>query len=221
MVDETKESLFGIAIDNDYSDYEFEEEAYSYLPRYTNFLSMDFNLITSPDSISEKYTASRDRKDFLINEFRDLVAKRKILYFPIYKMDHSYVTYSIHEFGGIYGYFDSGQVGFIYITEANAKKLIKAQTLGPKEKEEVEKLIENSFSFINEFYNRGYTDIVISYKGDPFFNWTGLLLAFTYKETRQRFIKEIYDSFKEQFDDKSITFEDIEEIFNKKLYSYT
>jgi hypothetical protein len=221
MVDETKESLFGIAIDNDYSDYEFEEEASSYLPRYTNFLSMDFNLITSPDSISEKYTASRDRKDFLINEFRDLVAKRKILYFPIYKMDHSYVTYSIHEFGGIYGYFDSGQVGFIYITEANAKKLIKAQTLGPKEKEEVEKLIENSFSFINEFYNRGYTDIVISYKGDPFFNWTGLLLAFTYKETRQRFIKEIYDSFKEQFDDKSITFEDIEEIFNKKLYSYT
>lgn len=34
----------------------------------------------------------------------------------VYMMDHSVLTFSLKPFGGIYGYFDSGCVGFIAIT---------------------------------------------------------------------------------------------------------
>ncbi len=209
-----KETGFNVTISH--SDYDFEDtEALSYLPKYVNVLSLDFDLIGSPDFISEKYNSASDKKDFLANQFTALAEKKKVFYFPFYKMDHSYVTYSIHEFEGIYGYFDSGQIGFVYITEVNAKKLLSAKTFGIAEEEKIEKLIDKQLNFINELNNNGFTDISISYKGKEFFTWTGLMLEISYN--KEAFIKNVYDSFIETFNDKTVAIKEIENLVNEEI----
>lgn len=215
-----KEEEFKVSIEqSDFVDFtDFEEEVKFYLPKYFNILSLDMDVISSSDSLSENYSSSDDKKDFLINEFKPLAEKRKIIYFPFYKMDHSYVTYSIHEFGGIYGYFDSGQIGFVYITEANAKKLLKATSIGPKEVEKLEKLIDKSLVLINDFTNGGYSNISISYKGDYFYSWEGLLVELNYPDKRKEFIKDVYKAFIVTFGkDDHVTIENIGNVINRNI----
>jgi hypothetical protein len=211
---DNKETGFDVTISH--SDYDFENtEALSYLPKYVNILSLDFDLIGFPDFVSKKYNSASDKKDFLVNQFTILAEKKKVISFPFYKMDHSYVTYSIHEFGGLYGYWDSGQIGFVYITEANAKKLLSVKTFGAVEKQEIEKLIDKQLNFINELNNNGFTDIAISYKGKEFFTWTGLILEISYN--KEAFIKNVYDSFIETFNNKTVTIKEIENLVNEEI----
>ncbi len=55
-------------------------------------------------------------EDYLYEEF-------KVAYItPVYMMDHSYITLGARPFGGYYGRFDSGQVGFLFVTEEDKEK---------------------------------------------------------------------------------------------------
>jgi len=55
---------------------------------------------------------------------------------PLYLLDHSGITMRTTPFEGLYGHWDSGQVGFIYIT----KKTMKENELN--EKDAMQRLIE-------------------------------------------------------------------------------
>ena len=40
---------------------------------------------------------------------------------PVYMMDHSGLSFSTNRYGGMYGYFDSGQIGYMLVTNKEAK----------------------------------------------------------------------------------------------------
>lgn len=46
---------------------------------------------------------------------------RNIMFQPVYMMDHSGLTLATQPFGGIYGYFDSGQIGFIWASKIDIR----------------------------------------------------------------------------------------------------
>lgn len=56
-------------------------------------------------------------KDFLAS-----IKSRVAVMLPLYLMDHSMLTIRTYPFDGIYGRWDSGQVGFIYITKEQIRK---------------------------------------------------------------------------------------------------
>lgn len=55
-------------------------------------------------------------KQYLIKE------EGAVVILPLYMLDHSGITVATHPFGGTYGYWDSGQIGFIYTTEKKLKE---------------------------------------------------------------------------------------------------
>lgn len=89
------------------------------------------------DIKSEDYPGWGEVEEHLQNEFNP----RLIL--PIYMMDHSGLSIQTHPFTGLYGLWDSGQIGFIYAIDT---KETREMTL-----EHLEKLLIGEISTYNKY----------------------------------------------------------------------
>lgn len=73
-------------------------------------------------SLGDKYPFAWDAFESWETVQDALVANEgPMLILPLYMMDHSGLTVATHPFGGEYGRWDSGQIGFIFVTEKKYK----------------------------------------------------------------------------------------------------
>lgn len=77
-------------------------------------------------------------------------SKKHGLYSNVFLMDHSGLTLSRSAFPGMYGYFDSGQVGFIYVSREVLKKY-NITRMGSKVKEVLHKVLDWEFECIKNY----------------------------------------------------------------------
>jgi len=77
---------------------------------------------------------------------------------PLYMMDHSGLTIRAYPFGGMYGHFDSGQIGFIYITKKKARTEYGRQRVSEKLTAKIECMLLGEVETYNQYVsNDTYT----------------------------------------------------------------
>ena len=97
-----------------------------------------------------------------LEEYLYNINKAEIVY-PLHLMDHSGLTMKIGEFGGLYGYWDSGQVGFIYTTKEKIRQWFGKQRISTKTRKLAEKALIGEINTYN-IYLRGDIHHVTLYK---------------------------------------------------------
>jgi hypothetical protein len=103
-------------------------------------------------------TAEHRRYDFSdtdsipIERFEDIVSKKTsdYLYLPVYMYDHSGVSLSTSPFSCPW---DSGQVGYIYVSKDNIRKEYGVKRISPKLKLSVYELLRQEISIYSQYIN--------------------------------------------------------------------
>lgn len=96
-----------------------------------------YDLINNSELNSDAYSSFEEMKE-------DISAKYIT---PIYMMNHSLLSLSTSRYSGMYGHFDSGQIGFIYATDEISN------CLGIKSIQEFESLVDNTISEYQDYLN--------------------------------------------------------------------
>lgn len=89
--------------------------------------------------LGDKHTLTQD-------DLQELVTSENVIALPVFMYDHSNISLSTSPFSC---QFDSGQIGYIYVTK---EKLIKEQ-LADKTKEEIETYLKNEIEIYNKYLN--------------------------------------------------------------------
>lgn len=84
------------------------------------------------------------------DEMQKAIEKEYKFVEPLYMMDHSGLTIQRHPFGGIYGRFDSGRIGFIAVKKDKDHSLRRKKTIEIMDAE-----LESYNNYING-YEEGY-----------------------------------------------------------------
>jgi hypothetical protein len=101
---------------------------------------------TFPQEGEEKYSEPE--------EFDEWVSKHKaIVILPIYMLDHSSIAMSTTPFGGLYGRFDSGQIGYIYVTYAQIRKELRVKKITPEIIEQVKATLKGEIETYSQYVN--------------------------------------------------------------------
>jgi hypothetical protein len=97
-----------------------------------------------------------DKTNFKSNDYnsfdelkKDIIRREKIsVILPLYMYDHSGITISTSPFSCPW---DSGQIGFTYITKEDAKKEFGCKIITPKIKEKLIKILNNEIETYDQF----------------------------------------------------------------------
>lgn len=73
--------------------------------------------------------------------------------FPLYMMDHSGLTIKTTPFGGMYGYFDSGQIGWIMVTAEKGREYFQTKRFTKKYREKAIKVLLDEIETYNSYIN--------------------------------------------------------------------
>jgi hypothetical protein len=74
-------------------------------------------------------------------------------FYPLYLMDHSSLTLRTEPFGGLYGYWDSGQVGFVYIPDAKLREHLGVKRLTKEHRARCKEIIDGEIEVYTEYVN--------------------------------------------------------------------
>lgn len=146
--------------------YEIIYDEYADNPRTWSPTSIFIFAHKNYDSLGDFNFRYKEQIDDYIKEHKEDIAwaKKHGLYTDVYMMDHSGLSLSRTPFQGMYGYFDSGQVGFMYmprssLTEYHAKKM------GSRIKEQLHNILDIEFNAVND-YVQGDTYILYDNEED-------------------------------------------------------
>jgi hypothetical protein len=94
-------------------------------------------------------------EDFLLE-----MKRSKQQFYPLYLMDHTILTLQTEPFGGIYGQWDSGQVGWVYAPHDRIRDYLGVKRITKAVRERVEKMIDTDLEVYSAYLNGwvyGYT----------------------------------------------------------------
>lgn len=94
---------------------------------------------------SENYSSWEEMKKAIIKN------EDPVTIFPMYMMDHSGLSIQTPPFEGIYGRFDSGQIGFIFVSKDRVRKEFNIKRITQKMYEKVRKLLKNEVETYNHY----------------------------------------------------------------------
>lgn len=91
-----------------------------------------------------------DKNDFSLEEFKEFIKKeeKNIIALPLYLYDHSGITISSKPFSCKW---DSGQVGYIYITKEKVRKEYNWKVITKKRREQIIKYLEGEIETYDDF----------------------------------------------------------------------
>lgn len=75
------------------------------------------------------------------------------LLLPLFMMDHSGLTIQTKPFGGDYGYFDSGQIGYIYVTKEQLRKEYSVKRITTTILEKAKRVLLGEVETYNQYLN--------------------------------------------------------------------
>ena len=78
-------------------------------------------------------------------------AHKAIVVLPIYMLDHSSIAMQTTPFGGLYGHFDSGQIGYIYATYAQIRKEMRVKKITPEVIEKVKEILRSEIETYSQY----------------------------------------------------------------------
>lgn len=73
------------------------------------------------------------------------------IWLPVYLFDHSGLSMRTTPFGGLYGYWDSGQLGFIYVEKEKAKKEFGYTKLTKKRVKHIESILNGEIKEYDDY----------------------------------------------------------------------
>lgn len=89
-----------------------------------------------------------DEHDMSIEELQEIVNRDDVIALPLYLLDHSGITMSTHSFGDPW---DSGKVGYIYVTNAEACKEYGWSRMTPKRESIIKRHLEMEVNTYDDY----------------------------------------------------------------------
>jgi hypothetical protein len=83
--------------------------------------------------------------------------RNDIFFEPVYMMDHRSLSFQMMPYTGMYGYFDSGQIGFIWAWKSDARDWFGQNESEPRLKEDVKQRFVTELAAYQRYVN-GYGD---------------------------------------------------------------
>jgi hypothetical protein len=84
---------------------------------------------------------------------KELPIKKLALLLPLYMMDHSGLTIRTKPFGGDYGRWDSGQIGYMYITKETVRKEYSCKRITTEILEKAKAVLQGEIEVYNQYLN--------------------------------------------------------------------
>jgi hypothetical protein len=100
-----------------------------------------------------------DKHNFSVKEIKQFVEKKNVLSLPLYLYDHSGITISTNSFNDRW---DSGQIGYIYITRGKIRK----EKLNKKTDDEILEMLKNEVKIYNQYLTGDIYGFMITGKGE-------------------------------------------------------
>jgi len=106
-----------------------------------------YNIGQRPCYIPDNFTGWDDFYQELVEDWSPVVIS------PVYMMDHSRLVLSMKPFGGLYGRFDSGRVGYIFVPVSHLSSVYGWQSVDEERKKELKKAMEESLNTYEKYLN--------------------------------------------------------------------
>jgi hypothetical protein len=134
--------------DDEWLDSPREYGNFATLTLHHNRYSLANEELTNGETINSKdYDSWQDMLDYILKS-EDIA-----LIYPVYMQDHSSLSFNITPFRGMYEYFDSGQVGFIFASKDKLRKDYNCKNITKKILEKAKSILEVELETYQKYVN--------------------------------------------------------------------
>lgn len=99
-----------------------------------------------------------DEHDFTVEEIKEFIEREDVISYPLYLYDHSGITISITPFSCPW---DSGQVGYIYVTKEELRKEFKKRRITNKVIDKAKEILRSEVEVYDQYLTGDIYEFII------------------------------------------------------------